>query len=243
MMMTEKQLIGKIRILRQIKPRKDWVLLTKKNVFGEEISRERVSVSSVFGALPRLLSYKPALVGVVSVFIFLGLFTSAQNALPGDFLYPIKKITEKSQAIFVSETNKPVFQLKLANERLEELAKIAQTDQVKKLAPAISEFQVSVSEAAKKLAEVKSTSQDIVNETQKIGENKEKVEKALAIKIGTEEFDEALSQFAKSQIEYFEGRTLTEEQASLLAEAKEDFEAGNYSQALEKVFILSYPQN
>ena len=36
MILTEKQLIGKVRKLRQIRPRKDWVFLTKKGILGEE---------------------------------------------------------------------------------------------------------------------------------------------------------------------------------------------------------------
>ena len=36
--MTDKQLIGKLRKLRQIKPRKDWVILTKSQILGQEPS-------------------------------------------------------------------------------------------------------------------------------------------------------------------------------------------------------------
>jgi len=34
--MTEKELIGKIRGLRQIRPNRDWVSLTKSQILGEE---------------------------------------------------------------------------------------------------------------------------------------------------------------------------------------------------------------
>jgi len=37
-----------------------------------------------------------------------------------------------------------------------------------------------------------------------------------------------------------ESRTLTEEQKLLFEEAKADFSAGDYNQALEKILILSY---
>ena len=237
--MTEKELIGKIRELRQIQPRKDWVSLTKSQILGEEPKRSLVPFWEVF---PRFFfGYKPAFAIVLSVFILFGVFDFAQNSLPGDILYSIKKLTEKSQAVFVSKEELPKYNLEIANKRLDELTEIAQTNQVKKLASAISEFQANMSEAAKSLAKVKG-GQDvkkIVAQTKKLEENKQKVEEVLATKIETEKFDNALSQLVESEIKDLESRTLTEEQKLLLETAKADFSAGNYSQALEKILILS----
>jgi len=227
-MMTEKELIGKVRELRQIRPRKDWVVLTKSQILGEE---------------PKILFFpffKPALATVTTLGILFGIFSLAQNSLPGDILYQIKKITEKSQAVFVSEEELPKYNLEIANKRLEELTKIAQTNQVQKMAPAIEEFQANVSETAKNLVKVKKVDEEIVENTKKLEENKERVEKVLATKIETDEYDQALAQLVESQIKDLEGGTLTEVQQGLLEEAKEDFETGNYSQALEKILILSY---
>ncbi len=234
--MTEKELIGKIRELRQIQPRKDWVSLTKSQILGEEpIYRDRVSVSF-------FPFWKPALVTVMAFGILFGVFSFAQNSLPGDILYSIKKLTEKSQAFFVSKEELPKYNLEIANKRLDELTEIAQTNQVKKLAPAISEFQANMSEAAKSLAKVKGgvDVEKIVAQTKKLEENKQKVEEVLATKIETEKFDDALSQLVEREIKTLESRTLTEEQKLLFEEAKADFSAGNYNQALEKILILSY---
>ena len=231
--MTEKELIGKIRELRQIQPRKDWVSLTKSQVLGES-ARGRASVSF-------FPFWKPALATVTAFGILFGVFSFAQNSLPGDILYSIKKITEKSQAVFVSEKELPKYNLEIANKRLDELNEIAQTNQVKKLAPAISEFQANMSEAAKSLATVKGQDvEKIVAQTKKLEENKQKVEEVLATKIETEEYDNALAQIVESQIKDLESRTLTEEQKLLFEEAKADFSAGDYNQALEKILILSY---
>jgi hypothetical protein len=227
-MMTEKELIGKVRELRQIRPRKDWVVLTKSQILGEE---------------PKILFFpffKPALVTVTTFGILFGIFSLAQNSLPGDILYQIKKITEKSQAVFVSEEELPKYNLEIANKRLEELTKIAQTNQVQKMAPAIEEFQANVSETAKNLVKVKKVDEEIVENIKKLEENKERVEKVLATKIETKEYDRDLAQLVESQIKDLERGTLTEVQQELLEEAKEDFDAGNYSQALEKILILSY---
>ena len=232
-MMTEKQLIGRIRELRQIQPRKDWVLSAKSQILGEDQNRHRVLV------FDWRLFYKPALVGV-SVLVLLGLFISAQNSLPGDLLYSIKKITERSQAIFVSEEGKPMAQLELTNKRLEELNQIVQNNEVKKLASAISEFQANVSETAKNLAKVGKVDKEIVDQIKKFEENKGKVEKVLATKILSEETKESLDKvWAEILIKDSEGRTLTERQELLLVGAKEDFELGNYDLALEKIWFLS----
>ena len=239
--MTEKELIGKIRELRQIRPSQDWVSLTKSQILGTSTglsASEESKLDNIISVF-HVFFLKPAYAGLIVVFVLFGLFGFSQNSLPGDLLYPIKKITEKSQAVFVSEEELPKYNLEIANKRLEELNKIAQTNQVKKLAPAISEFQANVAEAAKSLAKVKGQDvEKIVAQTKKLEENKKKVEEVLATKIETEELDNALSQIVESQIKDLEGRTLTEAQMKILAEAKADFEAGNYSEALEKILQL-----
>jgi hypothetical protein len=228
MMMTEAGLVKKIQVLKKIRPRKDWVVLTKSQILGEE---------------PKILFFpffKPALATVTAFGILFGVFSLAQNSLPGDILYPLKKIAERGQAVFVSEEEKPTFQFELANKRLEELTEITQTNQVKKIAPAIEEFQANVSEAAKSLVKVKKVDEKIVAQTKKLEENKESIEKVLATRIEIKEYDNALAQLVEGQIEELKNQSLTEAQQELLEGAEEDFEAGNYNQALEKILILSY---
>jgi len=223
--MTEKELIGKIRELRQIQPKKDWVILTKSQILGD------VEVS------PKpFLFFRPAYAGLIGLIVIFGLFALVQNSLPGDFLYPIRKITEESQAFFLSEEERPAFQLKLANERLEDLTKVP----AKNLSPALNEFQTQISQAAKKIAKTKNPDvKEIIEETKKFQENREKIE-ALGIVVGeTEELKNALAKLVEREIRDLENRTLTEEQKEILFLAKENFEAGNYSQALEKLLILS----
>jgi len=227
-MVTEKELIGKIRELRQIKPRKDWVLLTKTQILGQEETPK-------FELFP---FFRPAYAGLFFLLLLVGLIELAQAALPGDPLYSLKRITEKAQAVFVSKEERPNLNFELANKRLEELNQIAQKNEVKELAPAITEFQVTVSKVAKNLAGAR-VDKEMVAQTVKLKKTKEEVEKVLATKIETEEYDVALAQLVENQIKDLEGRTLTEEQMKILEEAKKDFEAGNYSEALVKILILS----
>ena len=234
--MTEKELIGKIRELRQIQPSKDWVSLTKSQILGKEDKYN--NLISVF----QILFSKPAYAGLVVVFVLFGLFGFSQNSLPGDLLYPIKKITERSQAVFVSEEELPKYNLEIANKRLEELNEIAQTNQVKKLAPAISEFQGNISEAAKSLAKVKGQDvEKIVAQTKKLEENKKKVEEVLATKILSQETEESLISFYKTQAEMLindlGNQTLTEEKEEILNQMKKLFEEEKYLETLGLYFI------
>ncbi len=231
--MTEPELIKKIKALKEIRPRKDWVLLTKSQILGEEKSLELFPF------------FKPVYAGVFFLLILIGLFEFSQKALPGEPLFSLKRIMEKVQTVFVSEDERPKLNLELANKRLEELNEIAQKNEVKKLAPAINEFKADVSQAAKNLAKVKKVNKEMVAQAKKLEENKGKIEKVLATKIETGEYENAMSQLVEREIKDLEGRTLTEEQKEILAETKKDFEAGDYLEALTKLIIISelnYPQ-
>ena len=247
--MTEKELIAKLQKLRQIKPNRNWVILTKHQILGEKINPLEVLVNwfGVFFAKPVYLGLIVILVGLFGTFNF------AQKSLPGDYLYQLKKITEKAQAVFVSEEEKPQVSLELANKRLEELTEIAQTNQVKKLAPAIKEVQVSLSEAAKNLARIEATSSDpavvkkFVDQAKSL-EKKAKKVSSLGVVIEGEELNELaeasnklelelLVSVLKNMITDLENRTLTEKQQEVLVQMKELVEEGKYSQALELYLI------
>ncbi|KPJ57481.1 hypothetical protein AMJ49_00960 [Parcubacteria bacterium DG_74_2] len=216
--MTEKELIGRIQELGQMKPSKNWVVSTKR-----EIS---------FSFL------KPALVGVFVLLI--AVFVSAQTALPGEKLYTLKRIVEKSQAFFVSEKEKPKLELELANKRLEELRQIAQSNDVRKLAPAMKEVKESTAEVAKSLKKVRKADSEIVAQTKKLEENKEITQQILGTKIETEELEDAYKIFAEREIKNLEKSSLTKKQEEVLEEAKEYFEKSDYYSAFIKSIETSW---
>jgi uncharacterized phage infection (PIP) family protein YhgE len=223
-------LVREIKQLRKVKPRKDWVLSTKTQILGKEQSFELFPF------------FRPAYAGLFVLLVLLGLFEFSQGALPGESLYYLKKITERGQIILSSEDEKPGINLEFANKRLEELNQIAQRNEVKKLAPAMEEFRANVSEAAKNLPKLKKIDENLVLQTKKLEENKEKIEKVLATKIedgAYAEYISAMAQVVENQINDLEERTLTEEDEVLLREAKADFERGDYSDALVKILDLS----
>ncbi len=163
------------------------------------------------------------------------MFGFAQNSLPGNFLYSIKKITEKSQALFVSDKGKTEFSFNLADKRLEELTKIAENNQVKNLPQAINEVQASISEAVKNLSNSSDT--QMLEKLAELGKNKQNAEQILATQIDSEELDNAYKSLTESLIKDLETRTLTEEKQEILSQMKELFEAGNFQQALELYLV------
>ncbi len=246
--MTEKHLIRQLKELADIQPRKDWVVLTKRRIFAdEEISEAKPGLLSFFP----FFRYKLALAPIISVLIIIGLFGFAQNTIPGDLLFSVKKMTENAQVTFTSAIERPKAHLELANERLEELNRIAENNQVRNLDPAIKEFQANVVQATEEIMamNVNVTTSDplilkgIVAETQKLEENKQKVEQVLATVIGdTQGLRNAIAlleeQLATQLIAGLENQMLIEEDEALLSEAKEHYEDGDFSQALYKIWLI-----
>ena len=238
--MDEKELIRQLKILREIRPRKDWVVLTKSRIFSDETTEPKIGLVSFFP----FFQYKYALVPIVSVMIIIGLFGFAQNTVPGDFLFPVKKAAETAQVGFSSDIEKPKVQLKQANKRLEDLSKIAQANQVEKMGPAIKEFQDSFAQAAQELAkmDVNVTSSDpmffkeLATQMQELEENKQEV-RAFGIEIG--DVDESENAIMAYIIADLENCTLTEKDQNLLEEARIYYEAGDYSQALIKILYIN----
>ena len=228
--MTEKDLIKQLKELKEIKPSREWVLLTKRQILPEEKS---VSAFPVF-------QWKLAFAPMISVFIVIGLFGFANTTVPGDFLFPVKKAAEIAQVGLSSTAEKSGVHLRLANKRLEELGAIAEGNRVRSLAPTIKDFQDNIAEAVNGLSQMDSyTLKELVAETQKLEENRQKVESVLGVQIGGEETNKLEKRLAAYLIADLEKRTLGEKEQKLLIEAKEYFEAGAYTLALEKLWFLS----
>ena len=244
--MTEKDLIRKIENLKEIKPEKDWVVLTRRQILGDwQKPSLAEGVLEVFRVLPWIFrEHRPALATLVFLGLIVGSFGFGQMALPGDPFYPIKKLTEKAAYFLVAKDQQPQAHLEMANKRLDELTTIAKNNQVRNLAPAINEFKASLSQAANTLKRVDGSSKltkEIIRESEKLIENRGKVE-ALGVTVGeTPEMNEALSQLVEREINSLEGRSLSEEQQKLLEQAQEDYQKGDFNQALEKLLALSYP--
>jgi len=129
-------------------------------------------------------SHKFAFALVLCLVILFGLF-GAQKSLPGDFLFPLKKIAENSRAIFVFQKDQSNYDFEVAQKRLDDLIKIAQKNSVKNLAPAINEYQANISKVAGNLAKEKEKKK-IKKMILKMAElqNKEEKVKSYGVEIG-----------------------------------------------------------
>ena len=189
--MNEEQLINKIQELKTITPNSDWVLANKKELLGEE---KRMDWS---------LFFRPALVGA-SVFAIMIAFNVSQDSLPGELLFTLKRLTEDKDTMLCANDNKTSRNFELANRRLEELFLIAESNEVKKIAPAISEFQSSIKDVTKELAKVYITGGEIgealMDEASRLEEAKEIVGQTLASEFGGEVYDEYMIAMARLRI-------------------------------------------
>jgi len=248
--MTEKQLISKIKQLKQIKPSENWVYFAKNQILNDErriFKKEtgfNFSFISFIKDLQRgerfVFQHKPAFAFLTVLLVLIGVFGFAENSVPGNSLFILKKITEQSQSIFVAEKNQPKRNFELANKRLDDLTKIAQENSVANLAPAINEYQQTVSKAAESLAKAEKPDIKEISAVIKELEKKEEAIKSLGIEIGEkEELKNVLADIVALEISDLEEKSLTEEQKELLIKIKQDYEQENYSQALEDILLFN----
>ena len=242
--MTEKQLIAKIRTLRQIEPSKSWVVLTKERIF-EHDERNRVPFVKGTRFLLQIFRYKPVFAAALVGAVLIGLFGFAQRSLPGDTLFSLKRIAEKGQAVFISQEEQPNYDFEIVQKRLDDLIKVAQKNSVKNLAPAINEYQANVSKVAENIAKEKDVEKvkRMVLKMKEL-ENKEAELKSLGI-VGIGKNEELDKTYAQKIIELLEhlvedlkDRSLTEEQQKLLAEAEKDLADRDYEEALIKLLNI-----
>jgi TolA-binding protein len=230
--MTEKELIGKIQGLREIKPKKEWVFLTKREILGEPEIKTKASWLEVF---PRFFwQYKIAFASLALIIVVVMVFGFSQNAVPGDLLFAFKKATETAQTAFISQDAQLKNRLEVANRRLEELTKIAEQNQTKKLASAIEEYQASVTQVTKITSNLKEPKEarNVAPEIKKLEGNIQNL-KSYGVEIGDNKNTENIYKpVVDVLIKDLENRTLTEAQQKLLTEAKETYQAGNYPDTL-----------
>jgi hypothetical protein len=246
--MREQEIFKSFSELKKIKPRAEWVSLTKDKIFegeGEAFIPSLRGIAEekpVLSAWQFLFKYRPAFASAVAIVALLGVFGFTQNSMPGDLLFSIKKIAENSQAAFISAEGQSKYNLELASKRMDELTKMAKANNKKELTSAISEFQASVSKAAeslkntepKNLQEVK----DMAVEIKKIEEKTETM-KSLGVDINTgNELENVLGGLVNDQIKELEGMSLSDSDKEILVAAKASYENKDYSAALEEVLKI-----
>lgn len=233
--LTQKQLISSLKQMKEIKPRREWAVLLKSQILAEK--REEIKVvsqqatftaivSNIFSA--KKLAYSFATI----LFLFVSALGFSKYAVPGDMLFPVKKITEQSVATLSGQTklNQDITAL---DNRISELAQVAKEDRSASIPSAISE----ITEAAKVLKD------NSVKDPQTI--------KAIATSLrtladvpGTDLSEtsgvkDLYQTVVEAQIADLEKATLNDEQGVALVKAKSLYEQGKYSAALEEILSIN----
>lgn len=247
--LTEKQLIGALRELREIKPRKEWVSLIKSQILEPaktltekeaDFAKQNIPLRTwgISNLLPRLNYQKRLAYAFASlVFIVIGTIGFAQYTMPGDLLFPVRKISEQTQDPF-----------QIAYNRSSDLVRILEGNKTQNIAPAVSEFKASIADAAKNLVQSmartnnKKSLEEIAVEVKKIQDNQKQAE-TLGIDISqtseVKELDDALASLVKEQIDDLGEATLTEAQQKILLEIEDLYGQGKYFEALEEILLIN----
>jgi len=227
--MTDKELIKKIRQLKQIQPSSEWLGLTRHNLInqlGEEADRG-LKIAGFFNWL-RGLELQPVALAICLLLIFMAgpwlLVKAAQPSLPGEPLYSVKKISEQFQAKVASDNTKAQLQVEFAGRRLEELTKITEdsyapeekTERVKEVVNSLKDNLAGASVYAAKVDREKAVV--VAKKAKKIKEelNKTKEEASAELKNDLAEAEKSIEEINHQVLTVLTGESheITEEAAT-----------------------------
>lgn len=199
--MQDKELIQKIKLLKNISPNENWVISCRsKLAFRMEMERKQSILNKDLFTLKELFSfwqnpqsvfkavYSFALIAVVV--LGGGVLTAfgAMNSLPGTPLYPIKIAMEKARVVVsFSSENKIKLQAEMTDRRIQELNTVVGSQESleqksEKIGVVVSQLQEQLATAKNELPEVFNVkeSKKMVDAARTMGEKAEQVEKTLA---------------------------------------------------------------
>ncbi len=251
--MEEKELVQKLSHLKEtIKPRQEWVFSVRQEILAKAkiapaVLAQKAGFAVFFANVLRSVGRPAVAIPVLALLVIGGIVADATSeSLPGDKLYVLKSIMEKAQLSLSADDKKTLAHLELAQQRLDDLRKIAEGNKVKNLHPAITEFKGRVAVVSKEFSQmIKDEPKKALQASKEIVElqkDKAQLEEVLGAAIGGEEIDslkEATQALVVNELKDLEERTLTEEQKTELENAKKSYEAGEYQKALESIWIIS----
>lgn len=203
------EILQKIKLLKKIKPEKEWVFLTKRRILG----KSNLSPLFEFQSLIFNLFFRKSGILVFSLFVF-SLFFSA--------------IVLNSQDSSVSKReNQVIFQ-----ESKTETLKKEEIKSDKEIAKSEVRLEGNTSKPASNV--VKSKKSKNISQKENNSTKTENFEtNNFASKEQQEDIENQTQLVAKYLIEYFETRSLTEEKKEDLRLAKEYFEKGDFGKVIE----------
>ena len=244
-MNADKELINQIRKLQEIKPNSDWSASLRAQMVGHEEVGQKQSILSVFGNM--LFQYRIAIASLAIFTMVGGTVALAQNALPGEPLYAVKRVTEKGMAMVNGNDKIAAANLELAAKRLAEIDLISQKNMVKNLPVAFKEYRNAKSEAKKEVAQqiakdsknAAKIIKDAAVAMKDIDEKEKQVYGALGVEQNASTTDDGTDTASDkaivgSLVASLEGNdNLSDDQLKDLEAVKALYESENYRQALD----------
>jgi len=132
--MENREIVKNLKKLAQIKPSQEWRDLTRGNLVSQINWEKRQEIFNTrpTGFLNLFKSFQAVAMAACFLIIFIGgpwlTVIASQASLPGEILYPVKRVSERIQAKIASKEEKSGLQMKFANRRLEEFTKITKDD-------------------------------------------------------------------------------------------------------------------
>jgi hypothetical protein len=253
--MEDKDLIVRLQTLKQIKPRQDWVVLTKNRILANDFSefpfwQTILRKSNTLNLLiwGERLVFGRAGLATFAIFILMGLFGFVQNSNPGDMFYATKKAILQGETALVSGSQ-AALHLRVAAESAQAAKEAARTNNSKKLAAALEEYRQNLRKAAGVIDKEPKNAQNVLQITALVnqlhGESKE-MEQVLHTEVAREELEiltqktleEATTELKgllAKELQNIASGPLTEAQQKLLQEAQSAFEQGDYSSVVELI--------
>ena len=173
LVMTEKEILENLAKFKEIKPNKEWVDFVFSKITLETPKKEFIPSKVKTVSFPFLKpQYKIAFAVFSLIFAFSFSIVSAQNSLPGSFLYPIKTLTQDIKIALAPKTEKPVLRMEILKSRLDDLSKVKKNpEEISKLASKIKSEMNLIPEEIEKLEKKKvvlEVSQRVKNKNEEI---------------------------------------------------------------------------
>lgn len=235
--MEEREIIQKLQILQEIRPRKEWIKTADKKILGTQRNWEGFLVWNVFRPKPVFLA--GGLMIIISLALFGLLYAPKEKTdnLPS----LVKEIASQDIYDYNYYLEKAISTLNQRNEKenseIVEKTKIALEKAVEKLPPRPKSPKES-EKIVKKVKEIEDALTTLGPEKKEIKEATEKLKEKTKEMIQNEIYRIQV----EAELMMLESRTLTDEQRRLLEEAKKDYYNEDYLSALEKILRLTNQQ-
>lgn len=231
---SDKQLIESIGQLKEIKPREEWVVLAKSQIFATaqkktaKITAQKINFSEILSSLfiQRKLAYSLAALA----FIVIGL-TAYMS-----FVAPTQNVGQFSIASSDSELKNSVA---MFSTNIDALAEVSKSGNKNEIPTVVLKVKANVSELAKNLKD------DSVKGDQETIRKIATGLKTLATVLESDDLSknqdmkDLYQTVVQSQLEDLKKSTLTEAQKKTLDEIQKMYDKSEYAEALEKILLIS----